>query len=141
MLLKKYLCIALSTAILSLNLTACESEPVQKPNPEQQTALNKLHKRCNAASLDKKGHLKHLAAHRRQLGLNFTCDELKQVCEENYLSKACVSMSTVTAIENAHERVCRSGKPTSSACRKLGVCNQEGFTSEACQTAVARYNR
>ena len=62
--IKKHLCIALSAGILSLGLAACGSEPAQLPTPEQQSAVDKLHKRCSAASLDKNGHLKHLAEHR-----------------------------------------------------------------------------
>lgn len=138
---KQHLSIAVSAAILSLSLTACQSEPVQTPNPEQHAALTKLHQRCNAASFDKNGHLKHLAEHRKKLGLMFTCGELKQACEENYIGKACISMRTVTAVQNAYEKTCRSSSPTSSACRKVSSCNKNGFTSEECQTAITPYNR
>lgn len=139
--LRRHLSIISSVAILSLSLAACGSEPAQVPSPEQQTSLDKLHQRCGAASLDANGHLKHLAEHRKSLGLQFTCDELKQSCEENYIGKACMSMRTVTAVQNAHQKACRSGGPTSSACTKLDPCNLQGFTSEQCQTAIARYNR
>lgn len=141
MLLKKHMGAALLATLLSLSLTACQSEPVQIPTPEQQTALDKLHKRCNAGSLDKNGHLKHLAEQRKRNQLMFTCDELKQTCEENYASKICMSMRTVTAVQHAHERACRSGNPVSSTCKALAPCNAEGFTSENCQTAIARHNR
>ena len=139
--LKQHLSITLSAVILSLSLAACGSETAVPPSPEQQTSLDKLHKRCSAAALDKNGHLKHLAEHRKSLGLRFTCDELKQSCEENYVGKACMSMRTVTAVQNAHQKACRSGSPSSSACSTLAPCNAQGFISEQCQTAIARYNR
>lgn len=139
--IRKQLHIALGAGILSVSLAACNSEPVQQPTPEQQTVLDKLHKRCSAASLGENGHLKHLAEHRNRLGLRFTCDELKQSCEENYIAKACMSMRIVTTVQNAHEIACRSGGPTSSSCKTLEACNIQGFTSEACQTAVGRFIR
>ncbi|MEO9971052.1 MAG: hypothetical protein ABJG15_14740 [Hyphomonadaceae bacterium] len=137
--IKKHLPIALGATIFSLSLAACNSEPVQLPTPEQQTVLDKLHKRCSAASLGENGHLKHLAVHRNRLGLTFTCDELKQSCEENYIGNACMSMRIVTTVENAHETACRSGGWTSSSCKTLEACNSQGFASEACQTAAGRF--
>lgn len=139
--LKKNLCLVVSAAIILLSLTACKSEPAQAPNSEQQMSLDKLHKKCSAASLDENGHLKHLAAQRKRLGLTFTCDELKQTCEENYIGAACESMRLVTAVQNAYERACRSNSPASSACKALVSCNIEGFASQPCQTAIAPYNR
>lgn len=138
--LKKHLRIALHSGLLSLSLSACGSEPVQEPTPEQQTALGKLHQRCDTASLDENGHLKHLAELRHD-PLRFTCDELKQACEQNFVSKVCISMRTVTTVQNAYEVACRSGGPSSTGCKALAACNLQGFASAECQTAIVPYNR
>ena len=131
------------TATLAITLSACQpkAEPV-KPTDLQQTLLEKLHKRCIAASPGKKGSLKNLARHRKR-SMQFTCDEMKLTCESDYASDFCKGMIVVASVENAYQRACRTSHKASasSACRKLRDCNGKGFESPECAAAIAKYNR
>ena len=83
--------------------------------------------------------MKNLVKHRKP-DLFFTCDEMKKLCESDFANERCQSMMTVASIENAFHKVCRaSNKP--SACNKVDVCNETGFESPECKSAVESYNR
>lgn len=75
---------AVASFLISSTLSACQPklEPV-KPNGEQQASLNKLHKKCIlAAATTPSKKLTNLVRHRKP-ELFFTCDEMKQLCEND----------------------------------------------------------
>ena len=124
-----------------LFLSACQPKAeLVKPTAEQQEALDLLYNRCTpAASTTPSKKLKNLAKYRKP-DLHFTCDEMKQLCENDYANDRCQGMITVASIENAFHKACRSShKP--SVCRKLSVCNVKGFESPECLSAIKPYNR
>jgi len=133
----------LGVAALAFALSACQPpkpEPV-KPTALQQTLLEKLHKRCFPASRGQQGSMTNMPRHRKQ-SLQFTCDEMKLTCENDYASDLCKGMMVVASVENAHQRACRTSVKASrsAACSKLGPCNRNGFESPECAAAIAKYN-
>ena len=129
---------------ISTSLSACQPKaaPVT-PDAEQQAQLNRLHKRCIAAAAIQGDRLKNLARLRKKQ-FYFTCDEMKQICEQDYANEMCKGMMTVVSVENAFEKACRKNERASSspACSKLTKpCNVEGFESPECSNVIARYNR
>jgi len=129
--------------ILTAPLSACQVKPDPvKPTAEQHAALKRLHKNCIAASPGKEGRMLNLARLRKKQSI-FTCDEMQQLCESDYASEMCKGMMTVAAVENAHQKACRTSRKAaaSSACRKLSVCNVKGFEAPECTSVIARFNR
>jgi len=127
--------------LLSGTLSACQPkvEPV-KPNAEQQALLTRLYKNCKSAvTTTPSGKLKNLAKYRKS-DVYFTCEEMKQLCENDYVNDQCQAMITVASIENAFHKACRT-RQQSSACRKVDVCNIKGFESPECLSAVKPFNR
>jgi len=127
--------------LLSGTLSACQPkvEPV-KPNAEQQALLTRLYKNCKSAvTTTPSGKLKNLAKYRKS-EVYFTCEDMKQLCENDYVNNQCQAMITVASIENAFHQACRS-RSQPSACRKLTVCNAKGFESSECLSAVKPFNR
>ena len=128
-------------ASVLISMSACQPkvEPV-KPSAEQQAALNRLHKKCKAAvKTTPSGKLTNLVRHRTP-EIDFTCEDMKQLCETDYANDRCQSMMVVASIENAFHKACRT-KSQPSACRKLTICNVQGFESPECSSAVQPYNR
>ena len=127
--------------LISSTLAGCQAkvEPV-KPDAEQQASLNRLYQSCKSAVTTlPSGKLKNLVRHRKK-ELFFTCDDMKQLCENDYANDRCHGMIIVASIENAFHRVCRSSNQP-SACRKLTICNAKGFESAECLSAIKPYNR
>ena len=127
--------------LISSTLSACQQkvDPV-KPNAEQQASLNKLYKRCGAAATTTpSGKMRNLVRHRKP-NLEFTCDEMKQLCDNDYANDRCQGMMTVASIENAFHSVCRKSQQR-AACSKLTTCNVNGFESSECASAITPYNR
>ena len=130
--------------LLAISLSACGPKHVPvKPDAQQHASLTRLHKNCIAASPGKSGTLRNLARLRKKQA-TFTCDEMKQICEQDYANEMCKGMMTVASVENAFEKACRKNERASSspACSKLTKpCNVEGFESQECSNVIARYNR
>lgn len=130
------------SVLMSGTISACQPkvEPV-KPNAEQQASLTRLHKKCKSATTTTpSGKLKNLVKYRKP-DLFFTCEDMKQFCENDYVNDRCQAMITVAAIENAFHKACRSSRQNSSSCRKLTVCNVKGFETPECLSAIKPYNR
>ena len=142
-------CVSLASLALavSLPLSACNSKaaPVT-PNAQEQASLERLHKNCLLpASLNGRnpGSLTNMPAMRKRK-FDFTCDEMKDICESDYASEMCKSMMLVASVENAMQKTCRILQPrqTSPQCTKVGQsCNGKGFESPECSGAIAPYNK
>lgn len=133
--------VVVASFLISSTLAGCQAkvEPV-KPNAEQQASLNRLYQTCKSAvTTAPSGKLKNLARHRKS-DIYFTCDDMKHLCENDYVNDRCQGMIIVASIEYAFHRVCRSNNQP-SACRKLTVCNVKGFESLECLSAIKPYNR
>ena len=135
-LLKATLLICLLTA------ASCSGE---KPTAEQKAFLSRLHQNCLKTDGAKQRGLTMLAEHRRRGSkLYFTCNEMKEECEDSYTGDMCEGMKTVASIENAFQQACRHNGLTSARsaeCRKVFICNKKAFTSPECAKAVAPYNQ
>ena len=132
------------SSLMAISLSACgpKHEPV-KPDAQQQASLTRLHKNCIAASPGKKGEMRNLARLRKKQAI-FSCDEMKQICEQDYANDMCKGMMTVASVENAVEKACRKNERASRspACSKLTrPCNVKGFESPECTSVIARYNK
>lgn len=127
--------------LISSTLWACQPKPEPlKPNAKEQASLDKLYNRCTrAAASTPSRKLKNLVRHRKP-EVFFTCDDMRQLCEDDYTNDRCQSMMVVASIEHAFHRVCRTNYQA-SACGKLDACNIRGFETPECSIAIEPYNQ
>ena len=139
----KSLKLTIAAIVISVAITACQpkAKPVP-PDAKQHAALERLHKGCIAASPGQKGEMLNLASLRKKKQ-TFTCDEMKELCANDYPGQMYLSNMLKASVENAFHKVCRKSQKTSrsAACNKLTVCNAKGFESLECGKAIAPYNR
>ncbi len=133
---------SLLKASLLIYLLAAASCSGEKPTARQKAFLSRLHQNCLLTDSGKRGNLKNLAVLRAKK-MYFSCDEMKEECEDDYTSEMCKGMRTIASIENAFQKACRDNgeiSARSAACNKVFICNKKAFTSPECASAIAPYN-